>query len=114
MYLILPNLCLALELEAWPVSSTTTQLAYRNVYCAMCHGLNPLVKTDFKGTFHEHNYADIRSVEWWASKVMCDLQSIINYLKDQPGHAKLIQLILRCVKCSIFLVAQDLFFVIVF
>lgn len=89
-------LCSELELEAWPVSSSTTQLAYKNVYCAMCHGLNPAAMVNLTETFHSQIHTDIASVDWWVGKVVCELESITDYLKDRPDQTKLIQLIQRC------------------
>ena len=86
---------LDLELEAWPLTSTVNQLAYKNVYCAMCHGLDPTKDINLQDTYPEEQNITIPAVEWWASKIKCDLKSITSYLERQPDHTKLMRLIRR-------------------
>ena len=70
-----------------------TQLTYRNVYCALCHGVDPTASIDLHEKYNYDQNLTVSSLQWWTVKVECDRPAIIEYLENQPDHDKLMSLV---------------------
>ena len=88
-----------MSLRRWPVRGVTNHLIYKNIYCAMCNGIDP--QQDLNLTKFEW-YVDedlpnrtMHQVEWWPAKIHCPLSEIEAYRDNQPTHTKLTKLIRR-------------------
>lgn len=75
---------------------TANHLIYKNVYCAICNGVDPLTKIDLR----DQNWVgsgskrrQISTMEWWPGKIECTSSAIETYLDDNPDHEKLLDLI---------------------
>ena len=93
-------LFLDLALARWPVRNIETHVSYKNFFCAICNGVNVTksLETLSNVTAELRNNTDqqpdrISILEWWPARVFCPEQEIEQYLHNQPGHEKLIQLV---------------------
>ena len=92
------NILLAdMSLENWPVDGALNRLTYKNVYCAMCNGVDVTNNLDAVGykmlATYDNEIWRVVSVEWWPAKVFCPPLEIERYLNNTPKHDHLITLI---------------------
>ena len=86
-----------MSLKRWPVRGVTNHLVYKNIYCAMCNGINPYNRVNFShqnwiGSDKKRNGIS-PVVEWYPAKIECAESAIDSYLTNEPTHKKLIDLI---------------------
>ena len=87
-----------MSLENWPVDGALNRLTYKNVYCAMCNGVDVTNNLDAVGykivpIYDKKIFRRVVSVEWWPAKVFCPPLEIEQYLNYTPKHEHLITLI---------------------
>ena len=90
---------LDISIKRWPVRGRVNHLVYKNIYCAMCNGVDPYDNVDLQaqtwfGRSDEIN-SPIPRVEWWPAKIECPNDSIDSYLEDNPDHTKMVNFIAR-------------------
>ena len=74
---------LDISIKKWPLRGLINHLSYKNIYCAICNGIDP---------YHEMNLYD---QEWIGSEINCSSDAIEEYLRYEPSHTDLINLISR-------------------
>jgi len=72
-------------------------LIYKNVFCALCNGIDPQASVRFLDQiwFGDPNKIDdsVRTIEWWPAKVKCGAKAIEEYLSSNTNHKSLIALV---------------------
>jgi len=95
LYII--TLFVDLSLKRWPVRGLVNHLTYKNVFCAMCNGIDPQASVRFSDQmwFGDPNKINdsVSTMEWWPAKVECDAEAIEEYLSSDTDHKRLITLV---------------------
>ncbi|XP_067950274.1 uncharacterized protein [Watersipora subatra] len=88
-----------ISIKKWPLRERVNHLVYKNIYCAMCNGVDPYDEFDLQAQNwvdgSDERNSSISKVEWWPAKIECPKDSIQSYLEDSPDHQKLIAFITR-------------------
>ena len=86
-----------MSLQNWPVDGVLNRLTYKNVYCAMCNGVDVTNNLDAVGykmlATYDNEIWRVVSVEWWPAKIFGTPLEIERYLNNTPKHDQLIMLI---------------------
>ncbi|XP_067950286.1 uncharacterized protein [Watersipora subatra] len=86
-----------ISIKRWPVRGKVNHLVYKNIYCAICNGVDPYDELDLQAQTFHGNLDDggslVSRVEWWPAKIECPKDSIEKYLEDSPNHQKLVDFI---------------------
>ena len=90
---------LGISIKKWPLRGLTNHLSYKNIYCAICNGVDPyyemnLYDQEWIGSEETRN-SSIPAVEWWPAEINCSSDAIEEYLRYEPSHTDLINLISR-------------------
>ena len=81
-----------MSLKHWPVFEILHQIAYKNVYCAICNDVNvtsKLIPYLMSPDPPSNEMEEIASVDWWPVKVFCHPPDIGHYLNNVPDHVHL-------------------------
>ena len=82
----------------WPVRNVETHVTYKNIFCAICNGVNITKSIEVQSPEAiDYNYisyqkVSISVVEWWPVRLLCPELEIRKYLNNLPTHEKLIEL----------------------
>ncbi|KAF6038340.1 hypothetical protein EB796_003358 [Bugula neritina] len=92
-----------LSLKRWPVRGLVNHLTYKNVFCAMCNGIDPQASVRFSDQiwFGDPNKINdsVSTMEWWPAKVECSAEAIEEYLcsiKQYLPPLELVDSVRRC------------------
>ena len=91
--------CADLSIKRWPLRGTVNHLSYKNVFCAVCNGVDVATPLDLTANVSGIIYngadppSDLTPVAWWTAKVFCSQYYIDRYLNNTPSHGQLILMI---------------------
>ena len=71
----------------WPVTATRTNILYKNIYCAICHGVldvNDTQLPDFSS--YENSFVNATFlVEFWWMTIKCDAETIEEFVEKSDN-----------------------------
>lgn len=88
-----------LSIKRWPLRGAVNHLSYKNIFCAVCNGVDVATPLDLtaNGSGIKYNGADppsdLTPVAWWSAKVLCPQYYIDRYLNNTSNHEHFILMI---------------------
>ena len=68
-------------MRSWPVTASRTGITYKNIYCAVCHGVLDVHNTGFPaGIGLEYDHGDL--IDFWWMAIKCDNETIAEFAEN--------------------------------
>ena len=75
------------DMSHWPVTATRTNILYKNIYCALCHGVLDVNDTQLPD-FSSYEYSFVNAtflVEFWWMTITCDAETIEEFVEKSDN-----------------------------
>ena len=72
---------IGMDIINWPVTARRTGVLYKNIYCAICHGVLDVNDTELPVAVRD-NLTDTDLVEFWWMTIHCDNETVKGFTES--------------------------------